>query len=475
MIKTSWIKRWLIACFTVCFCLFSHWLLPVGAGTSSANLTRTFTDFFNTPLDQLPKTLCTDKLKNQFKQQTSNSLNCNNGNLVTADRLLMLGNFTDLGLTKTSLQELARVNGLDLNKISADKLQKFYGLLTPATLLGNKFNNFYQNKSLASLPLIKEALIQDITNRVKIGDLSQLQPLNNLIRQAGGIPSFQINNVINVDQLRQQISNLVLSKVVAAIPKFGSFSLANLPKSVLQSYSVAAALPDLVRQPLDLVPNIGTLTVNALKAAGLNKLSMFQLPRRVALVAGVQLGKFDLPLSSDERDLGRQISGGLPGDILIKQNCRSTCKVAEISSVNPSYNGSTWADGGEHWVPDGFGPLCAVWPGGCRGPAGNHPFGNDFRVLLTNINASAGTAQVSVTFRFCTDFHISCSPSVFPIPSGLPIATIREGTSLPFIVPQNYSASAIVSPDASIDFAQKLLDNRRSLDLRDRPVLKLVS
>jgi hypothetical protein len=433
--KNSWGKRLAISFTTICLCLCAHSLMPADAQTNMPRLPQGITKFLDTPFSDLAKTPCTQQLKAQFNQQQV-PLDCQIGTMVSADKLITLGNLASLGITNTSLQEIARVNKVDLTKVGADQLQKFYEQFTPATLLGKNFNSFFQNQPLANLPLVQKALTQSIASQSSLGNLAPLQSLNNLIRKSGGAGDLQLGSLLK-SQASQQIANLPLNKAVAAIPSFGDFSLGNLSTKILKENNVVTAVPGLEKFPLNVAPNITTTTLNAFKAVGLNNNSMYQLPKKITYPAGIQFGKFDIPLGKDERDLGRQISGGMPGNNSFrKQNCRGTCKFVEISAPNTNYHGATWVDA-ENFVPDGFGIPCAV-PGVCRGPAGNHPVGDSFRLLLTNINASKGTAQMAVSFRKCDDFKINCTPYVFPSPSGFPIGTIKEGQSLPFIVPQNY-------------------------------------
>jgi hypothetical protein len=427
----NWLKRWTIVCTTLLFCLGLHWLRPVEA--VSLPLPQEFDKFFNTPFNQLPKTLCTEDLKTQLAQQ-SIPFNCQTDSSISIDKILPIGSLNDLGVNKASLQGIAKISGLDLNKIGADKLQKFYKLVSPSTLLGQQFNNFYQNQSLTNLPLLQSALTQDLLQQANLGNLQPLQSLNSLIQNAGGIGNLVPNDLLNPQKVIQQAANVALNKLVAAIPSFGNYSLGNLPN--LQSFSVANAIPALVQQPLAAIPGVNQLMTSDLKAVGLNKLAMSQLPTPLSYIGGIQLGKFDLPLDNDERDLGKQISGGITGGGFRKENCKNKCKFAEISAIGTSYHGATWADA-KHDVPDGFGPACAVAPGLCRGPAGNHPFGEGFRVLLTNINPRKGTAQRAVSFRVCDDFRINCSPYILP-PGGIPIGSVREGDLLPFVPPGNY-------------------------------------
>jgi hypothetical protein len=459
MIKFPRIKYWLACGIVICLFVASQWFSPVAALPNTPHVAQELINLPTIPLEQFPAVPCTNQLLTQFNEQAKIPFSCNLGELVPPEKVLSIGNLATMGITQSSLWQLANVNNINLNNVGADQLQSFYGLITPNKLLNERFGDFYQNQVLGNIPLVQEALIQNITNKLQVGDLSQLQPLNNLLREVGGVRGFadlQASDLLNTDQLRQKLSNLALGKVVAALPEFGGFSLANLPTNVFQSFSVTQAIPALVNQSIGRIAGVESLMIGDFSAVGVPKLSLSQLPDPIALVSGVNIGVFDLPLSGDEKDLGRQISGGIPNDDyrLRKQDCSDKCKFAEISAPNTSYHGSTWVDGNEHWVPDGFGLVCWAWPGGCKGPAGNNPFGSKMRLLLTNIDASAGTAQVSFTFPVCwnvsfvgIDFGTTCTPSIFPIPSGIPIYTIHEGQGIPFVPPVNYGdRSAKVSP-----------------------------
>jgi hypothetical protein len=126
--------------------------------------------------------------------------------------------------------------------------------------------------------------------------------------------------------------------------------------------------------------------------------------------------------------------------------CSKDCTHAEIFVGQKSpFNGAAWVDG-KNWVPDGFGDWCDPW--GCKGPTGNEAtYNRQLRFLLTNINPSQGTGQVSFTFPLClyepfTSKPLTCTPAVFPIPSGIPIFpfSVREigGFGVPFAVPGNF-------------------------------------
>jgi hypothetical protein len=396
------------------------------------------------PFNQFPAIPCTAKLKYQYNQQAKVPLNCQIGTMVSADKLIVVGNLANFGLTEASLESIARVNNININAVSADQLRKVYDLVTPNKLLSDRFSDLYQNANLDKIPLVRDALVEQIITQYNLGNMQPLQQLNTLLSRSQLGLSVDIESLTSPEILKQ-ISNLKLNQVVLAIPDFGDFSFSNLSDRILKSYSIVDAIPGLTQTPIGSLVNIESLTLYDLRAIGAPNISMSQLSRPPRLSSNVSFGRFDLPLSNDEKDLGRQISGGIVSadGSLQKQNCRETCKYVEINSaLDPSYNGSTWLDA-ENYVPDGFGAVCWTWLGGCYGPAGNNPLGSNLRILFTNIDAARGTAQVSFTYPICYDVAFlgrTCTPSIFPIPSGLPLYTIREGDWMPFVAPRNYGS-----------------------------------
>jgi hypothetical protein len=439
----SRMMRWMVCglLISMCFAL-GHPLRGNAQGIAASNKTPSiaseFLNFTQVPFNQFPKITC------PAPQQSPVPLNCTPGSPVAADKLLLVGNFTNFGFTKTSLQSIANVNNLNLNQVGADNLLKFYGLITPNMLLGDKSGGVYRNQKLDEMPLVKDALFQNVMTQYNLGNSQPLQQLQALLfKNSGGTFGTGNADFLKSPAVSAKLGQLELSKVVAALPEFGNFSFSKLPKDTFKAYTVANAIPSLVKQPIGNVEGVESLSLWDLAAVQASYLSISQMPNPPSPAPGLRFARFDLPLGQDERDLGRQISGGIVSadGAVQKQNCSGLCKFAELNgSLDPTFNGATWVDG-ENFVPDGFGVVCGFWPGGCNGPAGNNPFGSNVRVLLTNINARAGTAQVSVTFPLCYDVWFvgrTCTPSVFPISSGIPLYTIREGDWLPFVVPRNF-------------------------------------
>jgi hypothetical protein len=168
------------------------------------------------------------------------------------------------------------------------------------------------------------------------------------------------------------------------------------------------------------------------------------MPDPMRLAGGVRFGLADVALGEpdsgdhEQRRL-RVVTGGIisRNKRLTGQRCTGNrCPHFEIADPgSTAHNGAAWMDG-QTQVKDGFGLLCR--PFGCNGPAGNHPFGSGVRVQLRNIDQAAGTAQVTLSFAYCKRILFvgkTCTPWVFPVPSGIPIGTIREATILPYVPP----------------------------------------
>jgi hypothetical protein len=441
------LPKFLIGLISVSLVLLHGWLSPAIA--NQPQVSPDLLNFTRIPFNQFPAVTCTAEMKAQF-QNAQVPFDCNIGESLPAERVLAIGNFTNMGITKLSLALSANANNIDLKNVRADQLYKFYSLITPKKLLTGGSGVDYQNKPLAEMPMMREGFIQKLAVKAFMEDPSRLQNLNEQLGNmvGDGFIDLSVADLENTDLLRQKVEKIALGKLVKAFPEFGEFSLGELSDETFTNFSVAEAMPDLVNQAFADVEGVESLMVGDLTAVGVSNYAMNQLPNPIAPVAGVMVGRFDLPLSKDEHDPRRKLSGGITDSDskLRQQACGNNCKFAEIAVPNTNYHGAAWMDGAEHWVDDGFGIVCSVWPGGCKGPAGNNPVGADLRLLLTNIDAKAGTAQVSFTMPICRDtllFGRTCTPSVFPFPSGFPLYTIHEGDGILFVPPVNYRASLL--------------------------------
>ncbi len=452
MLQLVRVRQWFIGALVICLLwAFSQPLLAQNniAQNTPLTLAPQFQQFTKVPFSQYPGITCTKELLYQYNQQAKIPLNCSVGSKVPASKLLSIGMLSNFGLNQTSLQSIAQMNGVNLNNVNVTQLGDYYSLITPNALVGKDLGGLFKNSPLSNLPLVREALIQKLSDQVKIGNLSGLPQLN-----------ISPGDFGNLDGLRQKLSQIPLSAAIAQIPSFGNYSLGNVPASIAQNFSVASAIPGLPTQtPIGIVNGAANLTLDKFSAIGGNNLSLSQLPIPLKFLAGAGLARFDLPLGDDERNITRTISGGNTGQFKA-ETCSKSCTHAEIFvGARSPFNGAAWVDG-KNWVPDGFGPLCAPW--GCKGPTGNEAtYNRQLRFLLTSINPSQGTGQVSFTFPMCLYYPFTsepwtCTPAVFPIPSGFPIFpfSVREsgGLGIPFAAPSNFRYANVpnLNPQAQV-------------------------
>ncbi|NEZ54695.1 hypothetical protein [Adonisia turfae] len=200
-------------------------------------------------------------------------------------------------------------------------------------------------------------------------------------------------------------------------------------------------IPGLNATPIQDLDSLENAFAGDLEALGLtDKLTLSAFPKPPVLNEIIRMGRLDVPLGEPEHDRLRVVSGGVTqGDKFNGEPCEGGgCIHVELDEVGtpPSsgLSGFAWMTSDQP-VPDGYGILCI--PFGCKGPAGNHPFGKGFRVLFNDLDEADGSVQVSISFRTCkTIFFVkTCTPYVFPTPKGIPIGRIKEKAIFPVTPP----------------------------------------
>ena len=82
---------------------------------------------------------------------------------------------------------------------------------------------------------------------------------------------------------------------------------------------------------------------------------------------------------------------------------------------------------------------------GNRGPAGNHPFGDAFRVTIESLDEASGTITLGLRFRWCQRswfVDLGCTPYITP---PLPLVVLQEKSAIPYAVPNNTTANTPIS------------------------------
>lgn len=369
-------------------------------------------DFTKISFENLPKIQVTAQLQQQLSQLLSPSAlnNLAIGSYVSPDRYLTVGSLQSLGLEQMSLQAIASRAGVSLGNVSLGQL----GELTSQQTI---------NSLLQSLP--------DLSNQ----PLSQVQPILGLVIQKYGSA--------NLASLSSEISGMTVGQLVNAFPDLGNLSLSSLG-SQLNSYSLES-IAGFAQLPLGNIQGASGVVLSDLNATGLGKLGLSQFPNAPALLPNVRFGMVDIALGNREKNRINPISGGVTesGFQAVVCDGNTDCPHIEVTDfAGGYYTGKQWMTASQQ-VPDGYGFLGGLF--GNRGPAGNHPFGDAFRVTIESLDEATGTITLGLRFRWCQRswfVDLGCTPYITP---PLPLVVLQEKSAIPYAVPSNAAVNSSIS------------------------------
>ena len=366
-------------------------------------------DFTQISFENLPKIQVTTQLQQQLSQLLSPSAltNLAIGSFVSPDRYLTVGSLQSLGLEQMSLQAIASRAGVSLGNVSLGQL----GELTSQQTI---------NSLLQSLP--------DLRDR----SMSQVQPFLDLVTQKSGSAN-----------LSGEMSALTVGQLVNTFPDLGNLSLSSLGDR-LNSYSLES-ISGFAQLPLSNIQGASGVVLSDLNATGLGKLSLSQFPNAPALLPNVRFGMVDIALGNREKNRINPISGGVTESGFQAVGCdgNTDCPHIEVTDfAGGYYTGKQWMTASQQ-VPDGYGFLGGLF--GNRGPAGNHPFGDAFRVTIESLDEATGTITLGLRFRWCQRswfVDLGCTPYITP---PLPLVVLQEKSTIPYAVPSNATANTPIS------------------------------
>lgn len=386
--------------------------LPMSAQPMGNAQSVMIPDFTQISFENLPKIQVTTQLQQQLSQLLSpNALaNLVIGSFVSPDQYLTVGSLQSLGLEQMSLQAIASRAGVSLSNVSLGQL----GELTSQQTI---------NSLLQSLP--------DLRNQ----PLSQVQPILDLVTQKSG--------VANLASLSDEMSGMTVGQLVNAFPDLGNLSLGSLG-SQLNSYSLES-ITEFSQLPLGNIQSASGVVLSDLKATGLGKLSLSQFPNAPSLLPNVRFGMVDIALGNREKNRINPISGGVTEAGFQAVGCdgNTDCPHIEVTDfAGGYYNGKQWMTASQQ-VPDGYGFLGDLF--GNRGPAGNHPFGDAFRVTIESLDEASGTITLGLRFRWCQRswfVDLGCTPYITP---PIPLVVLQEKSAIPYAVPSNAAVNSSIS------------------------------
>jgi len=242
--------------------------------------------------------------------------------------------------------------------------------------------------------------------------LSQVQPLQDLANRLG-----------------ENYGNATLSDI---LQQNTDFSVASLGQLDLKQYSLDS-IPGLASTPLGQLQGWQQSFIDAVP--GLSQVPFASFP--VSLLPGkLKFALTDLPWSSAEQGNSQTpsnlfISGSVnKQDQTVPVPCDAgkPCSYIELGdplgSSGPMY-GKRWVSGKVQKVKGGFGPLAHINNG--WEPTGMLVYGSAFKVVMTNVNESQGTADFALYLRACAHIPFygkTCSPYFI---GGIPWFPTSEG------------------------------------------------
>ena len=234
--------------------------------------------------------------------------------------------------------------------------------------------------------------------------VNQVPPLEDLLSQAG---IYNYGTISEIVEYNPQAANLKLGQI-------------DLSKYSLNS------IPGLQGTPLKDFQSWQQSYIN--QVPGLNQIPFNKMPQPINSGIGV-VGIASVVLGTSERGdayVGNNyfISGSVVrGDKTVPTACPagkecSYLEMGDFAGEKGALYGKRWASGSSQDVFGGYGFLASV--NGGKEPTGRLVYGNAFKVILTGVSESKGTADFGLNFRICVRppfMPKTCTPYfIGPIP-----------------------------------------------------------
>jgi hypothetical protein len=297
--------------------------------------------------------------------------------------VLTLGSLKDLGAPNLNLGRVSQLTGINL-----------------------------ADQSLANFPLLKTQNVGNLVDAIPgLGNLPirEVQPIMDLLQQ-NGLGQGGLADLGKLGGLGQATT---VSQAIELIPGFKNEVLGKLN---LNAYSLLS-LDGITNAALGKFGGAFSAEIN--KFTGLDKIPLSKFP--IPLTFSGIVGTVDVVYGPKEARRVNTITGSDQEGFNVACTQQS-CSYIELSGIP---YGKQWISGKSQQVSGGFGLLKAL--NGGKEPTGRLPFGDSFKVALTKVTESQGTADFGAYFRICTTLpwgEFTCSPYfIGPIPF---IPSVRE-------------------------------------------------
>jgi hypothetical protein len=223
--------------------------------------------------------------------------------------------------------------------------------------------------------------------------LSEVPPLADLFSQNGGFGDGTVSGAIASNP---QVADLTLDKI--DLSKYSLDSIPGLDKTQLGKFkswqqAYVNQIPKLSQVPFEKMPQPISSGID------------------VVGIASIVLGtseKGDAKAGNDYFVSGSVVRGDAYGNPSGERTLTVACpagkecsylEMGDFAGSEGSLYGKRWASGSSQQVRGGYGILAAV--NGGKEPTGRLVYGSGFKVALTGVNESKGTANFGLFFRIC--------------------------------------------------------------------------
>jgi hypothetical protein len=236
--------------------------------------------------------------------------------------------------------------------------------------------------------------------------LMQWQTPKSLVKAIPELGNLSVNQVPPLEELFSKsgvATSGTISEIVAYNPQAANLKLGEID---LSKYSLNS-IPGLQDTPLKSFQSWQQSYIN--QVPGLNQVAFDKMPKPINSGLGV-VGIASVVLGTSERGDTKAgndyfVSGSVVrGDRTEEVACPpgkecSYLEMGDFVGSEGSLYGKRWASGSSQLVLGGYGILAAV--NGGKEPTGRLVYGSGFKVALTGVNESNGTADFGLFFRIC--------------------------------------------------------------------------
>ncbi|RMH48320.1 MAG: hypothetical protein D6694_00655, partial [Gammaproteobacteria bacterium] len=365
------------------------------------------------------------------------------GERVPVTEVLQIGSFTLFGISEVSIGQIAAATGTNLSEVRIGDMGGLISSQTPSDFMQmSSLRPDISSSELRSVPALNALVKFQLGLTESPAEVPDLSALNSFLNPG---TSENVAVPLSKDELFERAQTLTVKQYSELVPEFKNLRLgAAGEKDLNEVGSLNKAIPGISDVPLKQFKGSTNQPIKSLSGVGFENLSLSQLPEALSLVEGVVFGVADVALGTP-RDGDREqmririVSGGIPDRsmVLVGGECRgNSCPHFEIAAPTSQNHGAAWLDPKGQEVKDGFGSLCRPWD--CKGPPGNHPFGPNVRVLITEVEQTQGRAKIAISFPYCATIPfegLSCTPWILPTAEGIPLGELKEESPVVFIPP----------------------------------------